>query len=277
MKTVLLINPNDIRPPVAPLALEYISSCLDKSGHNVVLYDMNIHKDNLPEVLEKISPHCVGITVRNIDDSFYATSEFFLDKIRAVVSEVKESGIPVIIGGVGFSIMPFETLAYTGADAGICGDGEEVFVNLISSGIRPKGIIKAPLFPLSNFKPERGFINNLFYYRAGGMAGIETTRGCNRRCIYCADPVAKGKKVRFRHVESVIDEVKQLLKEGIAHFHFCDSEFNLSMEYTKSLCQGFIDNKLGEQISWYAYGVPDIMDRELAELLKKAGCKGINF
>jgi uncharacterized Fe-S cluster-containing radical SAM superfamily enzyme len=49
------------------------------------------------------------------------------------------------------------------------------------------------------------------------------------------------------------------------------------MEYMKSLCQALIDKGIGKRISWYAYGVPDVMDRELAGLLKMAGCTGINF
>jgi radical SAM superfamily enzyme YgiQ (UPF0313 family) len=173
--------------------------------------------------------------------------------------------------------MPLETLLYTGADAGIWGEGEEIFEGLISARVRPNGIFYAPPFHLKDFRPKRGFIDNLFYYQRGGMAGIETTRGCNRKCIYCADPIAKGRGVRFRSIESLIDEVLQLLREDIAHYHLCDSEFNLSMEYTKSLCQALVDSGLGEQISWYAYGVPDNMDRELASLLRRAGCRGINF
>jgi radical SAM superfamily enzyme YgiQ (UPF0313 family) len=262
---------------VAPLGLEYISSFLAEKGHNVAIYDMNICQESLIHIIEQVSPYCVGITVRNIDDSCYATAEFFLDKVKAVVSEVKSKGVPVIMGGVSFSVMPYETLEYTGADAGIRGDGEEVFEKIISSGIRPQGIINAPPLNLKDFKPKRGFIDNLFYYKTGGMAGIETTRGCNRKCIYCADPCAKGSKVRFRSVDSVTDEVQQLLEEGIAHYHLCDSEFNLSMEYMKSLCQALIDKGIGKRISWYAYGVPDVMDRELAGLLKMAGCTGINF
>src|SRR4030065_703020 len=171
MKTVLLINPNEIRPPVAPLGLEYISSFLSERGHNVVIYDMNIHEESLSSVIE----------------------------------------------------------------------------NIIPSGIRPEGIINAPSFNLKDFKPERGFINNLFYYKKGGMAGIETTRGCNRKCIYCADPLAKGSCVRFRAVEPVREEVQQLIGEGIAYYHLCDSEFNLSIEYTKSLCQALIDKGIGKR------------------------------
>lgn len=277
MKKVLLVNPNDINPPVAPLALEYLSSFLFEKGHEVLIYDMNIHKEGLSDVLEKESPHFVGISVRNIDDSCYATAEFFLDGTKALVTEVKERGIPLILGGVGFSIMPLEILGYTGADAGIWGEGEEVFESLISAGVRLKGLLYAPPFHLKDFRPKREFIDNLFYYQRGGMAGIETTRGCDRKCIYCADPVAKGGKVRFRSMESIIDELRQLLKEGIVHFHLCDSEFNLSMEYAKSLCEAIINSGLGEKISWYAYGVPDIMDRELARLLRRAGCRGINF
>ncbi len=277
MSKVLLINSNIINPPVAPLALEYISSYLHEKGHDVFLYDMNIQQEYLSDILEKITPDYVGISVRNIDDSCYATAEFFLDGIKAIVLTVKEKGIPVILGGVGFSIMPREILAYTGADAGIWGDGEEIFEQIISKGGLLKGFIRAPFFNLKNFSPQRGFIDNLFYYQKGGMVGIETTRGCNRKCIYCADPVAKGERVRFRSVESIVDEIDQLLEQGVAHFHFCDSEFNLSMEYAKSLCMAINNRGLQENISWYAYGVPDVMDRELAYLLKRAGCRGINF
>jgi len=277
MKKVLLVNPNVIHPPVAPLALEYLSSFLIEKGHEVLIHDINVDKKSLSDVLEKKSPHYVGISVRNIDDSCYVTAEFFLEGIKTIVSEVKEKGIPVILGGVGFSIMPLEVLAYTGADAGIWGDGEEAFESIISAGIRPKGIIYAPPVNLKYLRPQRGFIDNLFYYQKGGMVGIETTRGCNRKCIYCADPIAKGTKVRFRSIDSLIDEISQILKEGVAHFHLCDSEFNLSIEYTKSLCEAIIYRGLGRKISWYAYGVPDIMDRELAYLLRRAGCKGINF
>ncbi|MGQ9569619.1 MAG: B12-binding domain-containing radical SAM protein [Thermodesulfovibrionales bacterium] len=277
MKKILLVNPNNVKPLVAPLALEYISSFLLDKGHDILIYDVNISKQSLSDVIEKESPNLVGISVRNIDDSCYVTSEFFLDGIKTMVAEVKAKGIPVILGGVGYSIMPFDTLAYTGADAGIYGEGEKGFENLFSSEGVPKGIIYASIFNLKEFKPRRGFISNLFYYQRGGMVGIETTRGCNRRCIYCADPVAKGRKVRFRSIESVVDEFTQLLEKGIAHYHLCDSEFNLSLEYTKSLCEAIINRGLGERIAWYAYGVPDLMDRELARLLRKAGCKGINF
>jgi radical SAM superfamily enzyme YgiQ (UPF0313 family) len=277
MKKILLVNPNNMKPPVAPLALEYISSFLHKKGHKVLIYDVNTNKESLSNVLEKEKPNVAGISVRNIDDSCYATSEFLLEGIKSIVTEVKAKGIPVILGGVGFSIMPSETLAYIGADAGICGEGEEGFERFLSSEAVPKGIICSPAFNLKDFRPERCFIDNIFYYRKGGMAGIETTRGCNRRCIYCADPVAKGQEVRFRSIESVIDEIRQLLEKDIVHYHLCDSEFNLSMEYTKSLCKVIINKGMGEKISWYAYGVPDNMDRDLARLLKRAGCKGINF
>ncbi|MGB9715250.1 MAG: B12-binding domain-containing radical SAM protein [Thermodesulfovibrionales bacterium] len=276
-KKILLINPNKVKPPVAPLGLEYLSSYLHEKGHKVLIYDVNINKQGLSYILEKESPQIVGISVRNIDDSCYATSEFFLDMIKTMVVEIKEKEIPVVLGGVGYSIMPFEVLAYTGADAGIWGDGEDIFESLISSGIMPKGIIHAQIFNLKEFKPRRGFIDNIFYYQKGGMAGIETTRGCNRNCIYCADPLAKGSKVRFRSIESVIEEIEQLLNNGITHYHLCDSEFNLSMEYTKSLCNTIINKGLGGKIGWYAYGVPENMDRDLAYLLRRAGCIGINF
>jgi radical SAM superfamily enzyme YgiQ (UPF0313 family) len=114
----------------------------------------------------------------------------------------------VVLGGVGFSIMPKEILSYTGADIGLWGDGEEAMLDLVLHGKRPG---KASFLNLKYFSPNRGNIDNRFYFAFGGMAGIETSRGCNRNCIYCADPLAKGKKVRFRSPESVAKEAAELL------------------------------------------------------------------
>jgi hypothetical protein len=122
------------------------------------------------------------------------TGEFFLDEITSIVPEVKKKGIPVVLGGVGYSIMPVEALAYTGADVGIWGDGEEVFERIVSSGALPEGVIRAPIFNLGDFRATRGCIDNQFYYQNGGMAGIETTRGCNRGCIILRRPYRKGRK-----------------------------------------------------------------------------------
>jgi len=109
------------------------------------------------------------------------------------------------------------------------------------------------------------------------MVGIETKRGCDQKCIYCADPLAKGRKCRLRPPKTVVDEIEALLAKGVDYFHTCDSEFNIPYSHAVDVCQEIIRRGLGEKLKWYAYLSPVPFGGELAYLMKKAGCKGINF
>jgi radical SAM superfamily enzyme YgiQ (UPF0313 family) len=75
----------------------------------------------------------------------------------------------------------------------------------------------------------------------------------------------------------VVDELKDLVNQGISWFHLCDSEFNLPLRHAKQICQAIIKNKLEKKIRWYCYCSPIPFDEELAQLMKHAGCYGINF
>ena len=109
------------------------------------------------------------------------------------------------------------------------------------------------------------------------MGNIETKRGCNKGCIYCADPLGKGKTVRLRSPESVVDEIESLLRAGIDHFHFCDSEFNLPVTHAEDVCREIIRRDLRSMVRWYTYACPAPFTKEIAILFQRAGCVGINF
>jgi radical SAM superfamily enzyme YgiQ (UPF0313 family) len=123
----------------------------------------------------------------------------------------------------------------------------------------------------------RNFIDNRSYFKNGGQCGVETKRGCNRRCIYCADPLAKGTKLRLRNPSEVVKEIQSLLSQGINVFHFCDSEFNIPRSHAYAVCEEFNKHSLGNKIRWYAYMSPTPFDKELAHKMAKAGCAGIDF
>jgi radical SAM superfamily enzyme YgiQ (UPF0313 family) len=125
--------------------------------------------------------------------------------------------------------------------------------------------------------PERNAVDNRRYFSEGGMGSIETKRGCSKRCIYCADPLGKGRRVRLRSPSSVVDEIEALLEMGIDYFHFCDSEFNLPPAHAREICREIIRRGLGARIKWYAYCSPTPFSDEIAIIFQKAGCAGINF
>jgi radical SAM superfamily enzyme YgiQ (UPF0313 family) len=120
-------------------------------------------------------------------------------------------------------------------------------------------------------------VDNGFYFERGGQLGVETKRGCPGRCIYCADPVIKGRKSRLRPPGDVAAEFQSLLEQGADHFHLCDSEFNVPPGHAEAVCEALTAAGLAGKIRWYAYASAVPFTEELATLMMRAGCAGVNF
>jgi len=295
---VLLVNPNRMKPPVAPIALDYLAHALKQSRFQVDLLDLCFSTDidqDIKSYLTRNDVLAVVVTLRNTDDTYFASSDFCIDRYKQMIDLLKaQTDAPIILGGSGFSVMPEAILSYYGLDLGIRGEGElalPLLVEMIASGQdcgdvpglvcrNKEGFISNKpgyLDLTSPSAPKRDTIDNRRYFIEGGMAGIESKRGCPQKCIYCADPLSKGKKLRLRSPQSVADEMEALLEMGIDHFHLCDSEFNIPGEHAIGICLELIARGLGDKVRWYTYASPVPFSRELAVLCLKAGCAGIDF
>ncbi len=295
---VLLVNPNRMKPPVAPIALDYLAHALKQSQFQVDLLDLCFSADIAKDIKSYLTRNdvlAVAVTLRNTDDTYFASSDFCIDRYKIVIDLLKaQTDAPIILGGSGFSVMPEAILSYYGLDLGIWGEGElalPLLLDRIASrqdcGNVPGLVYRSRGGFISNkpgyldltslSAPKRDTIDNRRYFIEGGMAGIETKRGCPQKCIYCADPLGKGKKLRLRSPQSVADEMEALLEMGIDHFHFCDSEFNIPAEHARGICLELIARGLGDKVRWYTYASPVPFSKELAVLCPKAGCAGIDF
>ncbi len=297
-KTVLLVNTNWMQPVVAPVGLDYLGTALRDHGYDVELLDLAFAADrtrSAEEWLSAADPLAIGLTVRNTDDCYFASQDFFLPAIKQLVSVVRErTSAPVILGGCGFSILPVPILEYCGCDLGIQGDGEFAFVQFLDAlrngtdyatipglvhrtdkGWRANPPAALPMQECPGHK--RILVDNPRYLAEGGMGNIETKRGCDRACIYCADPVAKGRHIRVRDPRAVVDELETLVRQGVDVLHLCDSEFNIPVTHATAVCEEIVERKLGDRVRWYAYMSPTPFTGEFAALLKRAGCAGVNF
>ena len=292
-----LINANTMTPPIAPIGLDYIAGTAKKAGIEVDIVDLCL-ADNPDDVLRNYfaahNPQLVGISFRNVDDCFWPSAQWFVPGLADIVGKVKKlTDAPVVLGGVGFSIFGRRIVEYTGADFGIVGDGEQATVllyNQLKSAKRFEnvdGLIwrngnvicsNKPVWPRQLSLPtERDAIDNVTYFKRGGQGGIETKRGCNRHCIYCADPLAKGTAIRLRRPAEVADEVEALLAQGINVLHICDGEFNIPGHHASAVCEEFIRRSFGDRLRWYTYMSIVPFDDKLAAAMKRAGCVGIDF
>jgi len=294
---VLLINPNLMKPPVTPVAVDFLSSALKAEGFGVRFLDLAFENDIDSALEREVNERLllVGVTVRNIDDSFFATRDFCLEKVKPIIEKIRcLTDAPVVLGGVGYSLFPVAALKYCGGDYGIQGDGEIAIVRLAralaarESPSNAPGLIftfngeygrnkPVPVDLLDMDLSHRDTVDNARYLREGGMVGFETKRGCASECSYCADLLAKGKKSRLRPPEQVAREIVRLADRGIDHFQTCDSEFNIPYSHAVEVCREFIRAGLGGRIRWYAYMSPARFDEKLASIMKRAGCVGIDF
>ncbi len=294
----VLVNPNRLQPPVAPVALDYLADLLWAQGAEVHLLDLCWEADPhaaVAHALPQLDPLLVGLTLRNTDDCYCASADYFLPGFADLVSSLRQhTSAPIVIGGSGFSIAPAPILNTLGADYAIHGDGEAPMAMLVSA-LRGQGAIQQvpglvwreggelrvnpPWRGEVDTLPRRSrsLLDNSRYFHEGGQAGIETKRGCDRRCIYCADPLGKGRCIRMRTPAQVVDEFETLLALDIDHFHLCDSEFNLPAAHALAVCEELANRGLGERARWYTYATPTGFTGELARAMRLAGCVGINF
>ena len=295
---VALVNTNLIRPPIAPIGLDYIGEALNLGGHDVTVLDLcwSDHRDNaIGSFFDSRDFDLIGVTLRNTDDCAFTSRQSFLGEFAAIIDSIrKHTDGCIVLGGVGFSVMPEQVLMSCKADAGLRGDGEFGFAQL-ADRVEAKqpwndiaGLIwphegechhnrpsRPPLTDLPSM--SRRWVDNYRYFCEGGQAGIETKRGCSGNCIYCADPLAKGRVVRVRPPKDVVDEIESLLEQRIDHIHTCDSEFNLPQWHALEVCEEMTRRNLGDKVRWYAYCSPSLFSAELGQKMRLAGCVGINF
>ncbi len=297
-REVLLVNTNRLRPAVAPIGLDYAADLLWERGLLPRLLDLCFEGNPDRALRETLSGEAyllVGLTLRNTDDCYLASGDDFLPEFARLAELVRHhSKAPLAVGGSGYSVFPEAVLHTVGADFGIIGDGEVALAQLATVLCGEGELADVPglvwhdngrlrrnppwLGPTSDLPSrKRALVDNERYFREGGQAGIETKRGCDRSCIYCADPVGKGRRVRARTPQQVADEFETLLEQGIDHFHLCDSEFNVPEDHALAVCDEMAARGLGRRARWYTYATPGRFTIGLARSMRSAGCVGVNF
>jgi radical SAM superfamily enzyme YgiQ (UPF0313 family) len=102
------------------------------------------------------------------------------------------------------------------------------------------------------------------------------SRGCPYSCTFCSVPKINGRKFRKRSPEGTVEELRHARKEYVFRdFEFLDDNLTLDVEHAKRVCEALIKADLG--VGWYANnGIrADRLDKELAQLMKRSGCKGV--
>lgn len=310
---VTLINPNFVKPGVTPYALDILCSHLELEGFDVDVLDLTFRADDwrgaIAEYFADHRPFLVGVTLRNAGSVQPQEQRVFLPDHLGVLDEIRKvTKAPIVLGGAGFSSMPYAAMEYFNVPYGVKGPGEIVLcalANALASGRSPESVADLLLYDGKTVRPARGGlhpkagstlgrhvearyvrrsnvpyrIDNRVYYDRGGLGNVLTKNGCPFLCNHCIEPDAKGATVARRTAATVVDELESLASQGVHDVHTTDSEFNLMPSHSKGILRELIARRqrgpgpLRDLRLWiYAHPLP--FDEELADLLAEAGCAG---
>lgn len=290
---LLLVSANRERSPypVFPIGLAYLAAPLEAAGHELHAIDLCFEKDSqafFSASLDNFSPDLVLFSLRNIDNVTWPTSRSYLSGVKNLV-ELCAGRVPTLVGGSGFSLMPREVLAYLGANFGVVGEGEEllpVLLEKIEAGESLAGLpgvvtqgcnVFLPPLPVEQIStPSRTLFDVTRYQREGGMANLQTKRGCPFTCVYCTYPLLEGRSMRLRPISDIIAEIRSLKTDfGVSYIYFVDDIFNYPPDFATELCQAMALEQFG--INWSAFINPAFMSPRLLNAMQEAGCDALEY
>ena len=271
-----------------PLGIGYIASFLLREGHSVKIVDLQVQPDDL--IFADLDFDFIGLSV--LTPHFLRACEL----VKAI-KERQFRGL-IVIGGAHATALPEASLRQSGADLVCVGEGEAAMTKL--AGGLPVADINGfgwledgkfrqnkiddmaesldhypkPAFQLFDLKRYGSY--NMAIVPPGTKDGIIIT---SRRCPFACDFCFKiGHRVRFRSPENIVSEISQLKTDfGYTKFSLIDDCFNANPPRAKEICRQIIREKLGITFTLPNGIRGDLLDDELAGLMKEAGCIGANI
>jgi anaerobic magnesium-protoporphyrin IX monomethyl ester cyclase len=285
---VLLVNspPYQVRepfydkPPYPRTALACLAGHLRRSDVDVGVLDCKFDRLEYHQAMDRIrdySPDLVGFTA-------FTNEIIQAGRLAMMVKQWRPSALTVI-GGVHVSALPERTMReFPQFDYAVLNEGEQSLLELVRSfetgadpltvpgvaGLDSQGQCvfagtRKRIEPLDLVMPPAWDL-----FRPASEYFLQTSRGCPFHCPFCMNP--NGRKVRPVSVGRVLDEIESLAAAGATTLHFGDEIFTVNRERTVALCQGMIDRGINRMVRWWCCTHVRFVDREIAEIMKAAGC-----
>ncbi len=281
-----------------PLGTLYVAAVLQKAGHEVTFINgaFLTHEALLHEIKE-YSPDFIGI---------YSTT-FAWENAKKTALDLKAmfGNRTFICAGGPYPIAMQERCledAGESLDAVVTGEGEYTVLEMIErlqagknlEGVQgiihregnkivknsPRPLIEdldALPFPARELLGDANqYIPPPATYKRKPVAVMMTSRGCNRRCIYCFQ-IDKDRKlgIRYRSIENVMEEIKLCLQQGYREIKFIDdtlaADYDRAMRFAAEIKARKLD------FTWFASACVNQVDKPLLKAFKDAGCWAILF
>lgn len=282
---VLLVQSPVGRPeaPIYPIGLAWLAGALgvhDCSGIDLTLKELP--GQALQDKLDSDSYHVVAVSVRNIDDSSYPITHWYLDSFAEIMSVLNEWNGTVIVGGAGFSLYPERIMKqWPRINIAMVGEGElalPLLLDYLNGASRPlwlqNGIARPPRPIFEDIPLPDYSIFPAADYPGKFSVGIQTRRGCIFNCAYCTYKSLSGDSFRLRPISHVLGDIQKIAENGFDSFMFVDSVFDHPRHYYKDLVSAILE--VGNMPVWGAW-LSESIPLDSFEDLYQAGCRWVDF
>jgi anaerobic magnesium-protoporphyrin IX monomethyl ester cyclase len=268
---------------IEPLGIMYVASSIKNAGHDI---DLALTSEDLEKKVEDYNPDFIGYSIMTGDQDFYDNLNKKLKANHIFFS---------IAGGPHPTFFP-EMLKKSSFDAICRGEGENVVRQLLESPeskevsncwFKSGGkIIENLMQPLMEDLDKIAFPNRevVFKYsniQEGPIKHFIASRGCPFNCSYCFNKSyselyeGKGKRVRFRSVNNLLDEVQEVISSSPTKFiYFQDDTFILKPEWLKEFSEKY---KEKIDLPFHCHTRANLVTEDIVKDLKSAGCYSVHI
>lgn len=300
---VLLYKLNSIADEcIPPISLGYLAAC--SANHDVEILDGQRLELKDVDVVKYCLSHNIEVFGLSAMTKDLPSSRELLRKLKTSIPD-----LITVVGGTQPWLMPTETLSFYGdvVDCVFGGESElslPAFLNCIQEGgnieeaiipgtvyrkkdgaevsnspCRIENLDSIP-FPRWDLMPPRAYPHAPHggFFRQFPIAPMITSRGCPYSCTFCSSPVMYGRRIRFRGLDTIFEEIELLYtKFGVREIHFEDDNFSLRRNFVLEFCDRMLST--GHAITWgFPNGIRlDTLDDEVLSAMKKAGAYALNF
>lgn len=309
MKKIVLVNP-DIEKlqdrfgtvtltklkAQPPLGICAVAATLQAAGHSVSIID-GYAEALLPEKLahriHQQQPDIVGFSITCLNAAQAEETATLLKNY--------DNSTVIVFGGPQATLQPNSALNCPSVDYAILGEGDLTFPLMVESleqsrdlstiagmiwrdvvGKRklsspPESVADLDSLPL----PARHLLNWDNYNLSGDylipakkVMTLSSSRGCPYRCTFCSSAVYWNCSYRVRSAVSVVDEIEILIEKfGVDGLNFREDNFMVNKKRVQAICHELLNRKI--RIPWVCEARVDNVDREILELMQKAGLVGL--
>lgn len=218
-------------------------------------WDMSFTDENVEAIDFETKPDLVAISIMTVNAY----------RGYVIAREFRRQGIPVVLGGVHATFLPYEALRH--ADAVVIGEAEMIWEKVLSDARdgRLNGIYKADRwFDMKGMKPPKWDLLKRNKYLLADF--IQTSRGCPHQCTFCCEKGINGNRYRFRPIEEVIQEMRAIPGREIDLY---DVDVFSKPERAYKMMEAMVP--LGK--TWQGAASSGIADNDaLLAMAKKSGC-----